>query len=63
MNRDMRGRLAKGALMEAATNTAAKPPLKILLCSPRGFCAGVVRAIDAVERALAIYGGVTVTLH
>jgi 4-hydroxy-3-methylbut-2-enyl diphosphate reductase len=34
----------------------AKPPLKILLCSPRGFCAGVVRAIDSVERALALYG-------
>lgn len=33
-----------------------KPPLRILLCSPRGFCAGVVRAIDAVERALAKYG-------
>ena len=34
----------------------AKPPLKVLLCSPRGFCAGVVRAIDSVERALAKYG-------
>jgi 4-hydroxy-3-methylbut-2-enyl diphosphate reductase len=34
----------------------AKPPLKVLLCSPRGFCAGVVRAIDSVERALAVYG-------
>lgn len=33
-----------------------KPPLKVLLCSPRGFCAGVVRAIDTVERALALYG-------
>jgi len=33
-----------------------KPPLDILLCAPRGFCAGVVRAIDAVERALALYG-------
>jgi 4-hydroxy-3-methylbut-2-enyl diphosphate reductase len=33
-----------------------KPPLKILLCAPRGFCAGVVRAVDAVERALALYG-------
>jgi 4-hydroxy-3-methylbut-2-en-1-yl diphosphate reductase len=33
-----------------------KPALKILLCSPRGFCAGVVRAIDAVEQALKIYG-------
>jgi 4-hydroxy-3-methylbut-2-enyl diphosphate reductase len=31
-------------------------PLKVLLCSPRGFCAGVVRAIESVERALALYG-------
>ena len=31
-----------------------KPALKVLLCSPRGFCAGVVRAIESVERALAI---------
>ncbi|MBV9348139.1 MAG: 4-hydroxy-3-methylbut-2-enyl diphosphate reductase, partial [Pseudolabrys sp.] len=34
----------------------AKPGLNVLLCSPRGFCAGVVRAIDSVERALAVYG-------
>ena len=33
-----------------------KPPLRILLCAPRGFCAGVIRAIDAVEQALSIYG-------
>ena len=33
-----------------------KPALQVLLCSPRGFCAGVVRAIDSVERALALYG-------
>ena len=33
-----------------------KPPLQVLLCSPRGFCAGVVRAIDSVERALTLYG-------
>ena len=33
-----------------------KPPLHILLCAPRGFCAGVIRAIDAVEQALSIYG-------
>jgi len=33
-----------------------KPPLQVLLCSPRGFCAGVVRAIDCVERALKLYG-------
>ncbi len=28
----------------------------MLLCAPRGFCAGVVRAIDTVERALEVYG-------
>ena len=33
-----------------------KPALKVLLCSPRGFCAGVVRAIDSVEQALKMYG-------
>ena len=37
-------------------DSAAKPPLSVLLCAPRGFCAGVVRAIDAVEQALKIYG-------
>src|SRR3989344_6441784 len=29
---------------------------KILLATPRGFCAGVDRAIDVVEAALAIFG-------
>ncbi|WP_406856583.1 4-hydroxy-3-methylbut-2-enyl diphosphate reductase [Alsobacter sp. KACC 23698] len=36
--------------------TDEKPPLTVLLCAPRGFCAGVVRAIDAVEQALKAYG-------
>jgi 4-hydroxy-3-methylbut-2-enyl diphosphate reductase len=31
-------------------------PVRILLAQPRGFCAGVERAIDIVERALAKYG-------
>jgi 4-hydroxy-3-methylbut-2-en-1-yl diphosphate reductase len=35
---------------------AQKSTLTVLLCSPRGFCAGVVRAIDSVERALEVYG-------
>lgn len=35
---------------------AVKPDLKILLCAPRGFCAGVDRAIDIVELALKKYG-------
>ena len=40
-----------------------KPVLKVLLCSPRGFCAGVVRAIESVERALAIYGAPVYVRH
>ncbi len=40
-----------------------KPSLKIVLCSPRGFCAGVVRAIDTVERALAIHGAPVYVRH
>src|SRR3972149_4280846 len=42
---------------------ARKPALKILLCAPRGFCAGVVRAIDAVERALEKYGSPDYVRH
>ncbi len=41
----------------------SKPPLKILLAAPRGFCAGVVRAIDIVERALALYGAPVYVRH
>jgi len=36
--------------------TAAKRPIKLVLAAPRGFCAGVVRAIDIVEKALERYG-------
>ena len=43
------------------TNAGDKPalqkqPLQVLLCSPRGFCAGVTRAIDVVETALKRFG-------
>ena len=30
--------------------------IKVLLAQPRGFCAGVERAIEIVEQALAFYG-------
>ena len=33
-----------------------KKPLTVLLAKPRGFCAGVVRAVDIVERSLIKYG-------
>ena len=43
--------------------SAEKPVLKVMLCSPRGFCAGVVRAIDSVERALARFGSPVYVRH
>lgn len=36
---------------------------QILLANPRGFCAGVDRAIEIVERALAIYGSPVYVRH
>ena len=33
-----------------------KNEIKIILASPRGFCAGVERAIEIVERSLDKYG-------
>lgn len=36
--------------------TAPNPLLRIVLAQPRGFCAGVDRAIEIVERALTLYG-------
>ena len=38
-------------------------PLAILLAQPRGFCAGVVRAIDIVERAIDKYGAPVYVRH
>src|SRR5438128_4676747 len=38
------------------SRTDILPPLTVVLASPRGFCAGVVRAISAVEDALERFG-------
>ena len=40
-----------------------KRQMRILIAQPRGFCAGVVRAIDIVERALDIYGAPVYVRH
>jgi 4-hydroxy-3-methylbut-2-enyl diphosphate reductase len=37
--------------------------IKILLAAPRGFCAGVVRAIDIVEKVLEKYGSPVYVRH
>src|SRR6185437_9982810 len=34
----------------------AEPTRKVLLAKPRGYCAGVDRAVQAVERALELHG-------
>ena len=43
--------------------TPHRPALRVDLCAPRGFCAGVVRAIDIVERALRLYGAPVYVRH
>ena len=40
-----------------------KPALRLLLAAPRGFCAGVDRAIEIVERALTRYGAPVYVRH
>ena len=39
-----------------AMDPITRQPMKVILAQPRGFCAGVVRAIEIVERALEKYG-------
>ena len=40
-----------------------RPPLTLLLAAPRGFCAGVDRAIQIVERALERFGAPVYVRH
>ncbi|MEL6112596.1 MAG: 4-hydroxy-3-methylbut-2-enyl diphosphate reductase [Pseudomonadota bacterium] len=53
--------------INGATKTGAgintKQALSVILAQPRGFCAGVDRAIDIVERALAKYGAPVYVRH
>jgi 4-hydroxy-3-methylbut-2-en-1-yl diphosphate reductase len=42
---------------------AAKPPLDLLIAAPRGFCAGVDRAIRIVELAIEKYGAPVYVRH
>jgi 4-hydroxy-3-methylbut-2-enyl diphosphate reductase len=47
----------------SADASAGKPPLTILLAAPRGFCAGVDRAIQIVELALQRFGAPVYVRH
>ena len=42
--------------MPATVETRPGAPEKLLLAAPRGYCAGVDRAVQTVERALDLYG-------
>ncbi len=48
------------SLPDVAAETA---PLRLLIAAPRGFCAGVDRAIEIVERALQRYGAPVYVRH
>src|SRR3546814_13289070 len=41
----------------------SRPLLRILIAAPRGFCAGVDRAIHIVERAIEKYGAPVYVRH
>ncbi|MEO1192614.1 MAG: 4-hydroxy-3-methylbut-2-enyl diphosphate reductase [Pseudomonadota bacterium] len=43
--------------------TSSRPALRVLLAGPRGFCAGVERAIEIVERTLEKYGAPVYVRH
>jgi 4-hydroxy-3-methylbut-2-enyl diphosphate reductase len=46
-----------------AVCTMNRPPLKVLIAAPRGFCAGVDRAIQIVELALQRFGAPVYVRH
>jgi len=48
--------------MAAVAPLEAQAP-EVLLAQPRGFCAGVARAIDIVEQALRLYGAPVYVFH
>tara|TARA_R110002096_G_scaffold6162_1_gene28147 strand:- start:1429 stop:2412 length:984 start_codon:yes stop_codon:yes gene_type:complete len=48
---------------ELTPMSAERPPLTVLLAAPRGFCAGVDRAIQIVERALERFGAPVYVRH
>ncbi|MCL9999351.1 MAG: 4-hydroxy-3-methylbut-2-enyl diphosphate reductase [Erythrobacter sp.] len=48
---------------ETPADTAERPLLNLLIAAPRGFCAGVDRAIEIVEKALERYGAPVFVRH
>ncbi|MCE7795855.1 4-hydroxy-3-methylbut-2-enyl diphosphate reductase [Sphingobium sufflavum] len=48
---------------DTQTGPSGRRPLTLLIAAPRGFCAGVDRAITIVERAIAKYGAPVYVRH
>ena len=51
------------APFQSPDQTDTKPALTLLIAAPRGFCAGVDRAIEIVERAIEKYGAPVYVRH
>lgn len=49
--------------LNQSSSTVSKSPLKLLIAAPRGFCAGVDRAIQIVEQALQKFGAPVYVRH
>ncbi|MEO6151679.1 MAG: 4-hydroxy-3-methylbut-2-enyl diphosphate reductase [Croceibacterium sp.] len=49
--------------MAGAAHGTRKPDVEVLMAAPRGFCAGVRRAIGAVRDALAVHGAPVYVRH
>lgn len=49
--------------LNQSSSTVSKPPLRLLIAAPRGFCAGVDRAIQIVEQALQKFGAPVYVRH
>jgi len=48
---------------ERRREPARAPPLRVILAQPRGFCAGVIRAIDIVQRSIDLLGAPVYVRH
>jgi 4-hydroxy-3-methylbut-2-en-1-yl diphosphate reductase len=49
--------------LQEVSRPGSLQPLRVILANPRGFCAGVTRAIDIVERAIDRFGAPVYVRH
>src|SRR5215471_8935517 len=68
MDHAMKQRPLRARHADRAEKSNVPPPariaeMRVILAQPRGFCAGVIRAIDIVEQSLATYGAPVYVRH